>query len=349
MQKAFFSYLFSFLLLFGGSVSGQKYVVLSTGFDASNVPPAPDYSLKDTWAALPDKDDAADKIPLKAPVKDGQKDARADVFFLHPTIYTYTPQNQYIWNADVYDEALNNMVDNSTILNQATAFNGSARVYAPRYRQAHYYSFLTRNAEDKKQALDVAYADVKAAFEYYLQHWNQGRPIIIASHSQGTVLAKRLLKDFFDGKPLQHQLVEAYLIGIGTAPDTFEFIKPSQSAEETGGFVSWNTFARDYTPTYYKDGLSTAVCTNPLSWKLNEDFVSKDQNKGGVGLKFKFVKNAADAQVHQGILWINKPYVRGRMFLRTKIWHRADINLFWMNIRENVALRVENYLNQQTK
>ena len=347
MRKTFFSYLFLFFVLSEAHSYAQKYVILSSGFDPANVPPSPDYSLKDTWAALPDKDDAADKIPLKSNLKDGQKDAKVDVFFLHPTIYTYAPKNQYLWNADVHDAGLNAMVDNSTILNQATAFNGSGRVYAPRYRQAHYYSFLTTNPDDKKSALDLAYSDVKSAFEYYLQHYNKGRPIIIASHSQGTVLAKRLLKEFFDGKPLQKQLVEAYLIGIATASDTFENIKPSQSAEETGGFVSWNTFARDFVPTYYKDGLDKAVCTNPLSWKLNEDFVSKKENKGGVGLKFTFVKEAADAQVHEGILWINKPYVRGRAFLRTKIWHRADINLFWMNIRENVALRTEKYFNQQ--
>ncbi|RYU93999.1 DUF3089 domain-containing protein [Emticicia agri] len=346
MRKGFFSYLFLFFTLFQVQLYAQKYVILGSHFDSANVPLSPDYSLKDTWAALPDKEDAADKLPLKSNLKDGQKEAKVDVFFLHPTIYTYTPKNQYLWNADVHDEELNGLVDNSTILNQATAFNGSCKVYAPRYRQAHYYSFLTKNADDKKQALDLAYTDVKSAFEYYLQHWNQGRPIIIASHSQGTVLAKRLLKEFFDGKPLQKQLVEAYLIGIATAPDTFETIKPSQSAEETGGFVSWNTFARGFVPPYYKDGLDKAVCTNPLSWKLNEDFVSKKENKGGVGLKFTFIKEAADAQVHEGLLWINKPYVRGRAFLNTKIWHRADINLFWMNIRENVALRTQQYFSQ---
>jgi hypothetical protein len=58
------------------------------------------------------------------------------------------------------------------------------------------------------------------------------------------------------------------------------------------------------------------------------------------------VKQAADAQNHQGMLWINKPYVRGRAFLKTKVWHVADINLFWMNIRENVALRLETFLKQ---
>jgi len=57
--------------------------------------------------------------------------------------------------------------------------------------------------------LELAYQDVKTAFEYYLKNWNQDRPIIIASHSQGSVHAQRLLKEFFEDKPLAKQLVAA--------------------------------------------------------------------------------------------------------------------------------------------
>ncbi|WP_188767253.1 DUF3089 domain-containing protein [Emticicia aquatilis] len=346
MRKMIFLSLFYFLLIFSEKIVAQNTVTLTGHFNPQFTPPAPDYTQNSAWAALPTIEDKADKTPLKSNLIENQKDAKADVFFLHPTTFTYEPKNQYQWNADVNDVELNEKTDNSTILNQASAFNGSGKIYAPRYRQAHYYSFLTPNADDKKQALDLAYADIKAAFEYYLKNWNQGRPIIIASHSQGTVHAKRLLKEFFDGKPLQKQLVEAYLIGIATQPDTFENIKPSKSAEEIGGFVSWNTFARNYLPEYYNNGLNTAVSTNPLTWKLDEEFAPKELNKGGVGYKFTFVKEAADAQNHQGVLWINKPYIKGRIFINLKVWHIADINLFWMNIRENVALRLETYLKQ---
>jgi len=346
MRNTIFLSFFYFTSLLSVKISAQNAVVLKTHFDLNNAPKVPDYFQNEAWAALPTKIDAADKIPLKSKLSDSQNDAKADVFFLHPTTFTYQPKNQYEWNADINDAELNEKTDNSTILNQATAFNASGKIYAPRYRQAHYYSFVTPNADDKKQALDLAYSDIKAAFEYYLKNWNQGRPIIIASHSQGTVHAKRLLKEFFDGKPLQKQLVEAYLIGIATQPDTFENIKPSNAPNEIGGFVSWNTYARDFTPEYHSNGLKTAVSTNPLTWKIDEEFAPKELNKGGVGLKYTFVKQAADAQNHQGMLWINKPYVRGRAFLKTKVWHVADINLFWMNIRENVALRLEAYLKQ---
>ena len=64
----------------------------------------------------------------------------------------------------------------------------------------------------KIQAFELAYQDVKKAFEYYLEHYNNGRPIIIASHSKGSTHTIRLLKEFFDGKQLKEKLVMAYLI-----------------------------------------------------------------------------------------------------------------------------------------
>ena len=123
------------------------------------------------WASLPTKNDPADQVPLKSDLKDGQVEAKVDVFFLHPTIFTRQPKNQYEWNADVKDSTMNQSVDNSTILNQASAFNGSGKIYAPRYRQAHYHAFVTADKDDKKKSLDVAYSDVKASFEYYLKNY----------------------------------------------------------------------------------------------------------------------------------------------------------------------------------
>jgi hypothetical protein len=326
------------------NVAAQAPYKLITDFSTEELPQEPDYQLTKNWAAHPDKVDKADSVPHKSGLKDLQSIAKVDVFFVHPTTFTYEPTNKFTWNADVNDKELNDKTDNSTILNQATVFNGSCRVFAPRYRQAHYSAFTTGKPENKKQSLDIAYEDVKNAFEYYLKNNNNGRPIVIASHSQGTIHAGRLIKEFIDGKPLQKQFVEAYLIGITTPPDYFETIKISETADHTGGFVTWNTFLRDFTPPYYNDGLVNATCVNPLTWRTDDTYASKKLNKGGVGLKYKFVNEIADAQIHDNMLWINKPYIFGRVFLRQKIWHIADINLFWMNIRENVDLRVNTFL-----
>ena len=327
-------------------LQAQGVFSVKVDFKESLEPPEPDYSDQRNWAALPQMKDMADTVPRKSGLQDLQAAAAADVFFIYPTIFTFEPQNEYRWNADVNDAELNQKIDRSTILNPSTAFNGSCKVYAPRYRQAHYSAFTSKDKASANASIDLAYADVKAAFEYYLQNFNKGRPVVIAGHSQGTVHAGRLLKEFFDGKPLQKQLVEAYLIGIATPPDYFETIKPSSSPHEVGGFVTWNTFAKDFYPDYYENGLNKAICTNPLTWRTDDSYADRFQNSGGVGLKFKFVKNPVDAKVHDGMLWISKPHIVGRMFIKTKIWHRADINLYWMNIRENVALRLSTFLTQ---
>jgi hypothetical protein len=179
------------LIIFSCSV---KTHTLTVRYENSPTPAVPDYSKIESWAALPNKVDAADSTPKKSNVTNNQVSAKADVFFVYPTIFTNAPKNEYQWNADVNDGVLNNDIQRSTLLNQATAFNGACRVFAPYYRQAHLFAFYTPNPEDGKQALELAYQDVKAAFEYYLEHYNQGRPIVIASHSQGVTIASDCYK-----------------------------------------------------------------------------------------------------------------------------------------------------------
>jgi Protein of unknown function (DUF3089) len=321
-------------------------VILKVHFDSNNIPPEVNYAMPESWAALPTKVDQADSLPMGLNETDKQNLAKVDVFFIHPTIFTYEPTNNYQWNADVNDTQLNVKTDYSSILNQASAFNGSCRVYAPRYRQAHYYSFVTNDISDSKQALDLAYSDVKKAFEYYLQNTNNGRPIIIASHSQGTVHAKRLLVDFFEGKELQKKLVMAYIIGIAVAPETFKTIKPSQKPTDIGCFAAWNTFTKGYTPAYYNKALVNSVCTNPLTWSSVDEYAPATKSLGGIGPKFKFYPQVIDAQNNKGLLWVGRPNIPGASFVRKKIWHVADINFFWMDIRANVETRINSYFSQ---
>ncbi len=331
---------FLFLLC---SCSSKVYEVKGS-FSESPIPSSPDYSKARYWASLPDKVDAADSVPHKTNLRDLQATAPADVFFIHPTTFTIEPKNQYLWNGDTDDSDLNNKTQTTTILNQASIFNGSCRIYAPYYRQAHLYAFYTPSKEDASKALDLAYADVRSAFEYYLKNYNQGRPIVIASHSQGSYHGERLIKDYFDGKELKKQLVAAYLIGRAIPTTSFTSIRPTEKPEEIGVWASWNTFARGFYPKNYELYYRKAQSTNPLLWNSSEVFASKELNKGGVAFHFSYAPQLADAQNHQGLLWINKPYFRGRFFIRKKRWHIADLNLFYMNIRENVALRIETFL-----
>jgi hypothetical protein len=304
---------------------------------------APSYNNLNYWAAHPWKKDAADSIP--APLKNEQRDTLADVFFIHPTTYTKARTD---WNADVDDEALNTKTDQSSILYQATVFNQHSRVFAPRYRQAHISAFFTKDTA-AQQAFDVAYEDIKAAFEYYLANYNNNRPIIIAGHSQGCKMAAQLLKDYFENKPLQKQLVAAYLIGLPIAKGYFEILPPCNNATQTGCFTTWRTFRKGYLPTYVTKEDPQAIVTNPLNWKTDETYATKNQNKGSVLKNFnKVYKRTTDAQVHSGILWVSKPAFPGGALLRIRNYHIADINLFYINIRQNIEERVYQYMQQQT-
>ena len=322
----------------------SKIHQLESPFDSSPIPPTPDYHLPEHWAALPTKQDAADSVPRLSNLKNLQATAQADVFFIYPTIFTKKPTNQYLWNADVNDLVLNKEIQSSTILNQASIFNGTCRVFAPYYRQAHLYAFYTANRADATSALSMAYEDVKTAFEYYLKNFNQGRPIIIASHSQGSYHGILLLKDYFDGKELNKKLVIAYLIGRAIKPNEFANIKPTEKPNEVGVWASWNTFGRGFYPNNYDTYFKGALSTNPLLWNSTEGYAPKELNNGGVGLKFTFAPNLVDAQNHQNILWINRPNLKGSFLVKNKNWHRADMNFFYINIRDNAALRVEKFL-----
>ena len=318
---------------------------------ATAVPAAPDYALDAHWAALPSRSDAADAFPDDSRYPDRQASAAADVFFLYPTLYTDEPDGRFPWNASVTDARLNNKIDESSIRLQASVFNAAARVFAPRYRQAHISAYYTDDDAKARAAFDTAYADVRSAFDVFLRKHNRGRPIIIAGHSQGTTHAKRLVRDYFDpagpqlgGEGLAAKLVAAYLVGIPVEPDYFGALAPCATATATGCFVSWRTWQRPATP-YGKTGppATPALVVNPLSWTTDTTYVPASDNPGGTLRKLSLKPQLADAQVHQGILWINRPDFFGKRIIRMDNWHAADYNLFYESVRRNAVERVEAY------
>ncbi len=329
-------------LLFFATCKSNKYYAPVNDFAADARPTAPDYSNPYYWAALPTQADEADKTPRKDLV-DAQAQAAADVFYIYPTIYSGRKANETHWNAPVDDAKFRKTVEEQAILNQASVFNGAAKVYAPFYRQAHIDVYYTSNKANAKEALDFAYNDVKTAFEYYLAHYNNGRPIIIASHSQGTTHAGRLLREYFDAKPLQKQLVAAYTIGMPIPKAYFKNLKPCQTPTETGCFCGWRTFERGFEPQRIAKGDSIWV-TNPISWRTDTTYVPKTASEGSILFKFnKIYPNLTDAQIHNGILWCSRPSFFGNFAMSKKMknYHIGDYNLYYMNIRNNAIARVK--------
>ena len=313
------------------------------------VPPAPDYMQTDNWAALPTKQDNADRTP--GDLEDQQATAPVDVFYLHPTIYSKTRRGNDRWNADLRDDKLNEAVDDAAMLNHASIFNAAGRVYAPRYRQANIRVFYKAGRPVSQQALDTAYTDVLNAFDYYLENYNDGRPVIIASHSQGTTHAKRLLADRFDGTPLKDRLVVAYLVGMPVSATAYQTIPVCESADQTGCFVSWRTYREDFQPRPgYRDTVANVAVVNPLSWTTDTTRAPASLNRGGVLYNYdKILPELVWAERRGAGLFTNKPKFFGDLFFRTKNYHIGDYNLFWVNIRENAALRARSFTKGKRK
>ncbi len=335
--RTLFSYCCFFVfLLFSCS---RKYHQFVSEYNFKSTNGAPDYADLKYWAAHPFKKDPSDSIPK--PLRSLANDTIVDVFFLHPTTYT-GKFKQKRYNADIDDAYTNAKTDYSSILYQASAFNGQCRVFAPRYRQAHISMYFHKDTSEARQAFDFAYQDIKTAFEFYLKNLNKGRPIIIASHSQGTTHAKRLLKEFFEGQILMNKLVCAYLPGMSIEKDFFIGLPVCKDSLSTGCFVSWRTYRKGYQdPRFVKKENHAAIVVNPLTWSAETVYAPKILNKGAVLYKFdKIFPETNDAQINGNVLWISKPRFPWGFLYLSRNYHPGDINLFYLNIREDVKRRI---------
>jgi hypothetical protein len=143
--------------------------------------------------------------------------------------------------------------EQAVLQRHCAAYNGCCRIYAPKYQQARLGNYVVHgsdwaspdswlsalvpidmcalskaepSAPDHRTEVDApafngAYEDVRSAFFYYLQHWNQGRPFILAGHSQGSQHLVRLIQELetlHETSVLLDRLVAAYLIGCAVRP-----------------------------------------------------------------------------------------------------------------------------------
>ncbi|CAL2078575.1 DUF3089 family protein [Tenacibaculum sp. 190524A05c] len=326
-------YFLLFIVVFYNCKSTYKTQVFLT----ENVPPKPDYNQESSWAVLPWK--YTDDFKVYA---SNQLDTlKADVFYVYPTLITDKKDTR--WNAPITDVEQNETVVNKAVLMQASAFASSGKVYVPFYRQAHLRSYKLYK-EGGKEAQELAYSDVKNAFEVYLKKYNKGRPIIMVGHSQGTTHTSRLLKEFFDGKPLQKQLIAAYIPGIRVKTKDFNVLKVMNSPNQTGGYVSWNTYKRNNYPKKDKDWYKGCVTTNPITWN-DSNTTTLNQHKGFLYTNGKIYSKALTVEITDGLVWSTNPKFPLRFFMSfLKNYHAGDINLFWQDIRENAELRVNTWL-----
>jgi len=315
-------------------------------FDPALAPAAPDYGDASAWAALPSAADPSDDHPAELVAEA----LPVSVFFVHPTSYMSSAN----WNQPLTDADANWIVDERVLRHQASVFNGCCEVYAPRYRQATFFSFMDQ-AGSGAAALDLAYADVEAAFDVFLREID-GAPFILAGHSQGTSHAARLLRERIAGSALQDRLVAAYLIGFSIEKDQTGGVPACDHASATGCVVGWN--AVDGSAAGLFPDARALICTNPLTWEDNGAYAGHDLNQGGVGYPsygrpadgedytlMNIEPGAADAQCRNGMLAV--PELRSESFpsrMPGGSMHIYDYSLFYVNLRVNASNRARSFL-----
>lgn len=322
---------------------------------------APDYAVAANWLSRPGlADDPSRWTPAGyAPTKD----APIAVFYVAPTTYLRRDQ----WNAPLDDREANQRW-RLFAASQASAFNGTAEIWAPRYRQATVGAFLTEN-KDALAARDFAYRDVARAFEAFLAHIPPSRPILLVGHSQGSEHLLRLLHARIAGTPLARRIVAAYLVGwpISVEADLPALGLPACAGPEaTGCILSWQSFAEPDDPHMLLDlydagtGLTgkprtgtAMLCTNPLTGAPDTAALAS-ANKGA--LVPRPLLDGADLTPGlvparcgpRGLLLIGAPPEGyGRYVLPGGNFHVFDYALFWANIRADAERRVAAYRKKQ--
>lgn len=339
---------------FGGTVLREQFTPQGD-FQPPPEGGAPDYADASLWIARPDfepKNNPALWWPANWPPP--TLEARhAAVFYVHPTTYLRGDR----WNAPLF-EPESGWRDRLFVQSQSSAFNSVAEIWAPRYRQAAYGSFLL-NSSDARKALFVAYRDISAAFDHFLREVEPERPVILAGHSQGGLHLMRLIEE--RKADLKDRLIAAYVVGwpISVAADLPSLGFPvCRTAGQPGCILSWMSFAdppnpslilssweKSEGPAGQKRRREDIVCVNPITGSFG-GAAPPAANPGTLVPSADFTQatilpGAVGARCHDGLLILDGEVPPlGRYVLPGNNYHVYDFALFWGAIRRDAQQRL---------
>ena len=283
-----------------------------------------------------------------------------DVFYLYPTAWQKVDES----DPNICD------IDNPSMLagsasafeRSATAFEPFANVYAPYYRQADAaYALTLPLPEHDALIAGIPTIDAVAAFDYYIKHFNGGRPFILAGHSQGSNVLINLLTGYLKDHPeIYQRMIAAYVIGYPVTADLIAVhphLKFAEGPDDTGVIISYNTQAPDVAPGVNPvlSGL-TGLVINPITWTRSETPASVDEGLGSImpdpsTLAFEPVPQYADARVDsaRGVLIATTPdedmlYELTQHGFPRGVYHSFDYPFYFENLRANAQDRVNKYL-----
>ena len=304
-----------------------------------------DYSQAANWLDVP-----------AAMVKNGVLDATAadsfkavDVFYIYPTVTGFRPETEVCEVTDTM------MISGAQMVRQiqTAVFDESCNVFMPYYRQIS----MPKPGSDYRAIIDyVSKFDATDALDYYLNNLNQGRPFILAGHSQGASVLIALLENYMTKHPdALERMVAAYPIGFAVTKDWLAKtgLKFAEGATDTGVIVSWNTEGpanlKEKNMTLAEGGISI----NPINWKRDDTYASVKENLGSLTVDGKLVTpGIADARVDtvRGSVVVTTADAKlyaipadGAEMFGPESYHLHDYGFFFNNIKQNVADRIKAY------
>ena len=313
------------------------------GTNVADMRKATDYSRKDSWLQFP-------KI-----TKD------VDTFYIYSTTYYESsfkegaPDYATLDNPEMLEGARGEYITNASVYEKST------NVFVPYYRQAgmRYAGEIRKKTGDIDAAISgIPYNDITAALDCYFKNWNNGRPFIIAGHSQGASMVKYVLKKYFKKHPEYYKrMVAAYVIGFSVTKDDlkkYPHLKFATGERDTGVIISWNTEGPKNVQENAKNAvvLPDAISINPLNWKLDETYAPASLNRGSLmpnvkARRYEITDIGADAQVvlPRGVIVTNAKcnHLAAAEFFGPQSFHEFDYNFYYNNLKDNVAKRIAAY------
>ena len=305
-----------------------------------------DYSQAKNWLDVP-----------AALVKDGVINGTAtadlkavDVFYIYPTVTGFRPETEVCELTDTM------MISGAQMVRQiqTAVFDESCNVFMPYYRQIS----MPKPGSDYRAIIDyVSKFDATDALDYYLNNLNQGRPFILAGHSQGASVLIALLENYMTNHPeALSRMVAAYPIGFAVTKEWLAKtgLKFAEGATDTGVIVSWNTEG----PANLKENNMTlapgGISINPINWKRDDTPASVKENLGSLTVEGKLVTpGIADARVDtvRGSVVVTTVDAKlyaipadGAQMFGPESYHLHDYGFFFNNIKQNVADRIAAYM-----
>lgn len=277
----------------------------------------------------------SDVIPIAPDYADpaqwyiADRGAAVDVFYIVSTeCDDYTLDGKPMHYADTRNDSIRALLYGEMVgVDQLLV--DSLNYYSPYYRQVTMETYTADSLVDARMPL--AYGDIRTAFDYYLEHYNNGRPFILAGFSQGAMAVVDLLKAMDNST--YSRLVAAYVIGYKVT-DTDAHIRPAQDSADLGKTICYNSVKDNSCAIpFLSDGNLMAI--NPVNWRTDASPALIIDPRYGDTL-------IATLDTNTLLLHIDN-YTRNDYMLPLVgcegNYHCLEISLFCDCLRRNIALR----------